>query len=183
MKKFITPSYTFSPGVSGIGQITISVDSFDIKKLIAVINTTRGVLIYNPVSLTTGLHSTSENVVILKADTSTHDSVDILQIIYEDDSSDQNAQASLDTAILLLANIAEKMARLDVNDRMAVNIETGSVGVSSLPTLANVTTVATVTTVSNLTNLNNFSGGNAAPLPYHMSNIGAAHIYNQIEFS
>ncbi len=183
MKKFITPSYVFSPGASGIGYVDIAVESFDIKKLVAIINTTRGVLLYNPASPTIGLHSNFETRVTLKIDTTAHDAEDILQIIYEDDTTEQGVQESLDTTILLLANIVEKMARLDINDRMAVNVETGTIGVSSLPTLATVTTVGTVTTMTNLTNLNNFSGGNAAPLPYHMSNIGSSHIYNQLEFS
>lgn len=174
MKKFITPSYVFSPGSSGVGYVDIAVESFDIKKLVAIINTTRGILLYNPASPTIGLHSNLETRVILKIDTTAHDSEDILQIIYEDDTTEQGVQESLDTTILLLASIIEKMARLDINDRMAVNVETGTVAVSSLPTLSNVT---------NLTNLNNFSGGNAAPLPYHMSNIGSSHIYNQLEFS
>jgi len=183
MKKFITPPYTFTPGISGIGNVEITLDNFDIKKLVAIINVTTATIIYLPTSQAKGLSAVNDNRVTLTFDTSSNNPDDILQIIYEDNSTEEDVQASLNTTIFLLAGIVEKMARLDINDRMAVNVEVGTVGVSSLPTLANVTTVAGVTTLTNLTNLNNFAGGNAAPLPYHMSNIGSAHIYNQIEFS
>jgi hypothetical protein len=174
MKKFITPQYTFTPGISGVGNVTITLEDFDIKRLVAIINVTQSTIIYIPTSLSKGLSSVVDNIVTLNFDTSSHSSSDVLQIIYEDDSAEEDLLSSLDAVVLLLSAMMEKMPRVDVNDRMAVNIETGSVTVSSLPTLA---------TLTNLTNLNNFSGGNAAPLPYHMSNIGAAHIYNQIEFS
>lgn len=174
MKKFITPPYTFNPGISGIGNVEITLDNFDVKKLVAIINVTESTIIYLPTSTAKGLNSVINNQVILNFDTSSHSSSDILQIIYEDDTTEQGVQESLDATILLLASIVEKMARLDLSDRMAVNVEVGTIGVTSLPTLSNVT---------NLTNLNNFSGGNSAPLPYHMSNIGSSHIYNQLEFS
>lgn len=174
MKKFITPPYIFSPGSPGIGYVELTIESFDIKKLIAINNVTRGVIIYLPTSPTIGLHSLIDTRVVLKLDTSTHDSEDVLQVIYEDDTDTLNQEDNFKAVLLFLATISEKFARLDINDRATVNVETGTIGVSSLPTLS---------TVTNLTNINNFAGGNAAPLPYHVSNIGALHIYNQIEFS
>ncbi len=82
-----------------------------------------------------------------------------------------------DAILYFAAAVLDKMARLDNSDRAMVNVETGSVAVSALPTLANVTTVATLT---NLTNLNNFSGGNASHVPNNLSNAGLVNLYQGI---
>jgi len=73
--------------------------------------------------------------------------------------------------------VLDKLPRLDNSDRAAINVETGTIAVSSLPTLATVTTVGTTT---NLTNLNNFSGGNANNVPYNLSDAGLVRIYQGI---
>lgn len=75
--------------------------------------------------------------------------------------------------------ILEKMPRVDGNDRLVANIETGSgltVGLSTNQTLATLTTLATATRLSNL----GASDRPADAIPFHMSNMGAAHIYNNI---
>jgi hypothetical protein len=87
----------------------------------------------------------------------------------------------LTDALLYFAGaVLDKMARLDNSDRAMVNVETGSIAVSALPTLANVTTVGTVTGMTNLVNLNNFSGGNANAAPYNFSDAGLVRIYQGI---
>lgn len=56
--------------------------------------------------------------------------------------------------MLLQSMMKASMGALpDVAGRQRVNVETGSVGVSSLPTLANVTTVATVSSQTNQVNI------------------------------
>ncbi len=179
MKKFITPQYQFAPGISGVGNVTIMLDDFDIKKLVAIINVTESTIIYLPTSTAKGLNSVINNQVILNFDTSSHSSSDILQIIYEDDEDSK----TLEGVLYFLTSILEKMPRLDTLDRSVAFVEAGSIAVSSLPTLSTVTTVTTVSTVTNVGNINNFSGGNAAYVPFHTSNIGALHIYNQIQFT
>lgn len=77
------------------------------------------------------------------------------------------------TAVMVA--VLDKLARLDANDRAVVNIETGSVGLNAGQTLATVTTVGTL----------NSMGTTQRPtdaIPHHMSNIGVAHIYNQLVF-
>jgi hypothetical protein len=57
----------------------------------------------------------------------------------------------------------------DTSGRNRVSVETGTVAVSSLPTLAAVTTVTTVTTTGTLTNQTNMGGLAANPqIPYLM---------------
>ena len=82
-----------------------------------------------------------------------------------------------DAMLYFATAILDKLPRLDNSDRAAINVETGSIGVSSLPTLANVTTVGTTT---NLTNLNNFAGGNASHVPSNLSNAGLVNLYQGI---
>lgn len=99
MKAFITPSYTFTPGASGGGTIDLSsITGFDIKRLIAIINQTRGELIYSTGSSTLKYTSVVGGVVTLFADTSTQSSTDTLQIIYE--GIGQKASASSHAMVL-----------------------------------------------------------------------------------
>ena len=83
-----------------------------------------------------------------------------------------------DAMLYFATALLDKLPRLDNADRSAVNVETGSIAVSSLPTLSTVTTVGTVT---NLSNVNNFSGGNANGIPFNMSDAGLMRIYNGIK--
>lgn len=54
---------------------------------------------------------------------------------------------------MALQSLLRMQGSPDVAQRLRVNVETGSVAVSSLPTLASVTTVTTVTTLTNQTNI------------------------------
>ena len=184
MKKFITPPYIFTPGLSGVGKVEIHVEDFDIKRLVSIINTTRGEIIYIPTSSTKN-YTSFNNVnreVILNYDTSALNSDDVLQIIYETtDDTD-----FLETMTFLLNSIFNKLPKIDTSQRSAVNVETGTVAVSTLPTLASVTTVSTVTTVTTVSTvgtINNFAGGNAALIPYNLSTAGAAYLYDKISIT
>lgn len=89
MKSFIAPSYTFTPGASGVGTVNLSgISGFDIKYLVAVINQTRGVVIYSTGDTATRYTNLAGTTLTLNVDTSTHNSGDVLQVIYEVTSSD-----------------------------------------------------------------------------------------------
>lgn len=81
-----------------------------------------------------------------------------------------------DTMLYFMSALLDKAPRLDTNDRMMVNTSE-----STIPTVSTVTTLTTCGTVTNMTNLNNFAGGNAAQIPFQISNMGAVHLYNQIQ--
>lgn len=83
-------------------------------------------------------------------------------------------QALNDTMLYMLAAILEKMPRVTGNDQAAISIEAGSVGVSSLPTLA------AVTTLSTLSNITNVGGKHVSQLPDAISQLGALHLYRNI---
>ena len=82
-------------------------------------------------------------------------------------------EKTLDQILYYLAAIFEKMPRVDVNDRLVTN--PSEVAPATTPVSGS------LTTVTNLTNLNNLAGGNAAPIPFQISQMGALHLYNQIE--
>lgn len=90
--------------------------------------------------------------------------------------------AKIDMMILLLAEIAEKMPRVDANDRMIVNTgDQGNVTVAlaASQTLGTLTTASTLVTLQNLGNngaLMRDTGG----IPTHVANIGALHLYDKI---
>jgi hypothetical protein len=85
MKKFIAPSYTFTPGASGVGTVDLSgIASFNIKYLVCIINQTDGIVIYSTASTTKGYTAVLGTVVTLQFDTTGMSSGDTLQVIYED---------------------------------------------------------------------------------------------------
>lgn len=94
-----------------------------------------------------------------------------LQNLFGDLNLEATQQEMLAQMTLLLAAILEKLPRVDVNDRMTVNVETG-----------------TLPTASDLTRLNNFgtAGVTSKPadaIPVHLANAGTMHIYNNIQVS
>lgn len=87
MKAFITPAYTFTPGASGVGTVNLSgIASFDVKKLAAIINQTKGVTIYATGSIPLRYTNVVSTTLTLFADTTGMSSGDNLQVIYEDPS-------------------------------------------------------------------------------------------------
>ena len=89
MKQFTIPSYTFTPGASGVGTVNLSgISGFNVKYLVAVINQTRGVVIYSTGDTATRYTNLAGTTLTLNVDTSTHNSGDVLQVIYEVTSAD-----------------------------------------------------------------------------------------------
>jgi hypothetical protein len=86
MKKFITPTYTFIPGVSGAGTLNLSgITNFNVKYLVAVINQTTGQLVYSTASTAYKYTLVAGTSLTLFADTSAMSGSDVLQVIYEVD--------------------------------------------------------------------------------------------------
>ena len=85
MKKFITPTYTFTPGTSGVGTVNLSgVVDFDKKLLLSIINQTAGVIIYSTAIPSLGYTNVTGTTVTLFADTSAQNAGDTLQVVYEE---------------------------------------------------------------------------------------------------
>jgi hypothetical protein len=68
--------------------------SFDKKNLVAIINQTLGIVIYATGSAATRYTNVTGTVVTLFFDTTTHTNTDILQVIYEDNSTAQVISAA-----------------------------------------------------------------------------------------
>ena len=84
MKQFIAPTYTFTPGASGVGTVALSgISGFNGKYLVAIINQTRGVVIYSTGDAASRYTNLTGTTLTLNVDTSTHNSGDVLQVIYE----------------------------------------------------------------------------------------------------
>lgn len=81
MKAFITPTYTFDASAKTVDLSNIP--DFDIKRLLAIINQTAGILIYSTASATLGYASEADGIVTLDFDTTTMSDTDDLQIVYE----------------------------------------------------------------------------------------------------
>ena len=91
MKSFITPTYVFTPGLSGVGTIDLSsVSNFDIKRLVAIINIDSNVIIYNVANSSAGFTTVANGVITLDYNTSAMSSTDLLQVIYDNDDAITN---------------------------------------------------------------------------------------------
>lgn len=102
MKSFIAPTYTFTPGLSGVGTVNLSgISGFNIKYLVSIINQTRGELVYSTASASLRFTNVTGTTVTLFKDTSTMSSGDVLQVIYEDQSKQEVAISNLDSSILV----------------------------------------------------------------------------------
>jgi hypothetical protein len=98
MKSFLAPSYTFTPGASGVGTVNLSgIAGFNIKYLVAIINQTRGVTIYATGNASTRYTSVAGTTLTLNADTTGHSSGDVLQVIYEDQAGLPIADTAIQT--------------------------------------------------------------------------------------
>lgn len=147
MKQFVTPSYTFTPGASGVGTVDLfGITDFDARKLVSVINQTRGVVIYSTGGAATRYTAVSGSTLTLNVDTSTHSAGDALQVIYE--VTDPQPVSDDTVGNLLLRILQMLMAPLGYDK--SLGRQRGTVVVETLPTLAAVTTVTTVTSVSNI---------------------------------
>lgn len=165
MKNLITPSYTFTPGASGVGTIDTNIVGFDVKLLYAIINITREVIIYAPSLSGRGYTSLTGSTITLEVDTSTHNSADVLQFVYD---STANYPAIVDvTGELTEAIQAMRMAMVTLTRTIGmaqVDPLTGRlrVAVETAPTTTVTGTVAaTQSGVWNVTNQSQLGGQNA----------------------
>ena len=83
-RDFITPAYTFTPGASGVGTVNLSgISSFNVRRLAAIINQTRGVTIFATGADSLGYTQVSGTTLTLFANTSSHSASDALVIVYD----------------------------------------------------------------------------------------------------
>jgi hypothetical protein len=96
-------------------------------------------------------------------------------------SKESTQEELLGGVIFLLSEMLEKMPRVDSNDRLLVNPSesTSPVTISS-GTVTTVSTVSSVTAITALTNQTNIGGRDASHVTFALSNIGTAHIFNNI---
>lgn len=150
MKSFITPSYIFTPGLSGVGTINLlGISNFDIKRLVAIININSNVIIYNVASPTAGFTSVNNTIITLDYNTSAMSANDLLQVIYDNDDAITNNE-------LIQAIQAIRLSIQSLNRTIGlaqVNPITGRMLVDASGTTQPIS--GNLTTVSNLTTLNN----------------------------
>jgi hypothetical protein len=99
MKSILSTNPTFTPGAANVGTLNFSaINGFQINGLLAVLNQTRGTLLYATGKQPTGYFSwnSGTKVMTLKVDTSAHSSGDQLQCIYDSPS----LAASNDTLLI-----------------------------------------------------------------------------------
>ena len=151
MKAFITPTYIFTPGISGVGTVNLSnISNFDIKRLVAIININSNIIIYNVANTLAGFTTVSNGVITLDYNTSAMSANDSLQIIYDNDDAITNNE-------LVQAIEAMRMAIQSLNRTIGlaqVNPANGNMYVDgsrvTQPISGSLSTVTTVTNMSQL---------------------------------
>lgn len=128
MKNYITPSYTFTPGASGVGTIDTNIVNFNIKLLVGIINITRETPIYWPALAGRGFTNVSGDVITLEYDTSTHNAGDVLQFIY-----DSTADYPVFSQVTNFPATQPVSGSVNVGNFPATQPVSGSVSVSNFP--------------------------------------------------
>jgi hypothetical protein len=144
--KLLFENYTFDAAAK---QITFNTaEEVTLNRVLIITNVTDNVIVYNFADPNKG-GTISDNVLTLNYDTTTMSNSDSLQIFL-----DLNGQAASEDAIVLLRRIVQLLtpsATQDSNNRQRINVETGTIAISS----------GTVTTVSTTTTLNQLAGVDA----------------------
>lgn len=136
MKSFLVPSYTFTPGAAGVGTVDLStIPNFDIRRLVAIINQTDGILIYSTASLTKGFTSEAAGIVTLQFATTGMSAGDKLQVIYEDVGQKDSAYSSpvtlsTEQEAKLDAIFTELQLKANLTDTQPVSFAPGAGGAS-----------------------------------------------------
>jgi hypothetical protein len=203
MKNLITPSYVFTPGLSGVGTIDTNIVNFDIKLLYAIVNVTREAIIYTPAISGRGYTSITGDTITLEFSTTGMNSGDILQFIYDSTvdypSYVNTGQAQpLTNAQLATAETTEALrqiqtevevlknsigqTRVDTSGRLRVLLDSISASLT-LATITSVGTVTTVTTVSTVTNQTQIGGTNANDQVSALRRIAADSLLSKIQIT
>lgn len=140
--KLLTPSYTFTPGAAGAGILDLyGIDGFDIRQLVAVINLTRGVILYAPT--VAGFVSIAGTKIALAIDTSAHSATDKLWIKYDDGAA---RDAEIQMLSQLVRGLLDPVWVDPVSGRLRVVLDP----IGGTQTLSTVNTVSTVTNMSQI---------------------------------
>ena len=84
MKDFITPTLTFSPGLSGAGYVDlIGIAGFNIRRLVSIINQTTGTVIYSTADPALRYTNVVGTTVYLFFDTSGMSASNVIQVVYD----------------------------------------------------------------------------------------------------
>lgn len=153
MKQFITPKYEFIPGNIGDGYINLSyIPNFNINRLVAIINQTRGKVLYSTGTESLNYLTITNNKLFFGIDTNTYSSSDEIQIIYDSETETLDMTLMLNNLLTILATPGIRDKTLNA-DRVAV-----------------INTVAT--TVTTVSALNSYQ----AQLPVINNNIAAWYL-------
>lgn len=148
MKKIIITEPIFTPSTN---TIDTKIDGFDIRKLYAIINVTTGNLIYATGVQGKGIVSVTDSTVVLQYDTSSMNSTDVLQFLY-DDSEDtqwlQNIYEAVD-ALGFLTGVRGPSANL------RVTVTDGSISVNAMTYATSPIVPSTVNIGAIQSNINN----------------------------
>lgn len=160
MKNFILANVNFITGAAGISTITLNIDSFDIRKLVAIINQTRGIVLYSAASAALRYTALNGNTLTLNVDTSSHSSADSIQVIYNSDEAiavKSSPNSILEASLIpLIKNILNFLLYPNWLDR-TLNALRVTIASGIINTVTTVTGVTTVTTLSNLTNIGSYT--------------------------
>lgn len=156
MKKIVITNPVFTPSTN---TIDTKIDNFDIRKLYAIINQTTGNLIYGTGLPGKGFSSISDSTIVLEYDTSSMNSTDILQFLYDDDEDTQWLQNIYEAVDSL--NFLSGLRGPSANLRVTVTDGGISVNSGTLSNLLNMTyptnqmVPSTINNGAILSNINN----------------------------
>jgi len=164
MKQFVTPSYTFTPGASGVGTLDLfGITDFNSRKLVAVINQTRGVVIYSTGGAATRYTALAGTLLTLNVDTSTHSAGDALQVIYEEISVELESLEAIEALRMAIQSLTRTIGQSmpDTAGRLRVLAENPTAG--NLTATVSLSGNQTLATLTNITQIGGFSATEEIP--------------------
>lgn len=125
MKAWITPSYTFTPGGSGVGTVDLSgISGFDVKRLIAIVNqTTNNVIIYSQAAGSGyGFTAVSGTTITLSFDTTGMNGTDRLAVMYDSGTNTIDGSVSVTGTVPLPTGAATEATLSALNTKVPSNL-------------------------------------------------------------
>lgn len=174
MKNLITPTYTFIPGSAGVGTLAVNIVDFDIRLLYAVLNITRGGIIYATGRSGFGYTALSGNTLTLQNDTASMGAGDVLQFLYDSTPaypiSVSTGQAQALTAAQLAAvelteSVRQMQCELEIlrNTIGQTRVDGGGRLRVLIDQISGALTLGTVSTVTNQTSIGGIAANDQVP--------------------
>jgi hypothetical protein len=175
---YVVSSYTFEPGGSGVGTITIP-GTLRLEDLGVITNVTRNSVIYSPSEGQAGAslsYGEGETILTLEQNTAYCDSTDKLQIIVLQSSGGETGEGATEETLLSVDNKLPELVGGKIPVDIGTSVEVSNDVGNPIPTSVPART-PTTTSVSSVASSVTILGTNLNRKGFSISNISTSKLY------